>query len=79
MIPWGSKMLASIVPDMKIALGKRCRCNAHLGCPAQRVHVDLPFVSEGTEPFPPGMCGKESDIGLFSIRTGEHVATIYII
>lgn len=56
-----------------------CRCNVHLGCPAQRQHVDLPLVTSGTEMLPPGTCAKDSEIGIFTIITGEHGATIRII
>ena len=76
---WSTKMLASVSPELKSPLLSKCRCSMHLGCPAQRHHVDLPLVSAGTEAFQPGTCGRDSEIGFFAIVTGEHGATIRII
>lgn len=79
MVCWGTKMLASIGPDLVDESIPACKCNVHLGCPAQRVHVDLPLASADSECLPPGCSGCESDIGYFSIVTYLHGATIRII
>lgn len=79
MFSWGTKMLESIGPDFLVPMGPKYRCNMHLGCPAQRQHVNLPLVSAGTKHLQPGTCGQDSEIGLFTIITGERGATIRVI